>query len=205
MSYPKRPRATAHSSLPSATILAALLLIVAASTSRPLAAQDEHAKKSTDLNAGITVSEQATAKELGLPIYPGAKLHKESSEDSAAANLGLWGGSFGFKLVVLKLESADAPEKVAAFYRKALAKYGPLLDCSNPPASKSPDKSQDKSQENEKSDKLTCSDDKPDAGGQLFKAGSKEKQHIVGITPAGSGSHFQLVYLEARGVEHEAM
>ena len=45
--------------------------------------------------------------------------------------MGLWGGSSGFKLFVLKMESSDAPEKVAAFYRKALAKYGTVLDCSN--------------------------------------------------------------------------
>ena len=41
--------------------------------------------------------------------------------------MGLWGGSTGFKLFVLKMETADAPEKVASFYRKALAKYGTVL------------------------------------------------------------------------------
>jgi hypothetical protein len=35
----------------------------------------------------------------------------------------------------------------------------------------------------------------------MFKSGTKEKQHIVGITPNGTGSLFQLVYLEARGEE----
>ncbi len=152
------------------------------------------------MNAGIKISGQATAKDVGLPMYPGAKPQKDSKDDSSAANLGLWGGDFGFKLVVLKLETADAPDKVAAFYRKALAKYGPVLDCSNPPANKS----QDQSQEKDKSTKLTCGDDKPDAGGQLFKSGSKEKQHLVSIKPSAAGSDFQLVYLEARGDDQEA-
>jgi len=190
-----------------------LLLILSAAVPSPLRAQDDKTKKSTDLNAGITISAQATAKEVGLPIYPGAKAHKEAGDDSNAANLGLWGGSFGFKLVVLKLESADAPDKVAAFYRKALAKYGPVLDCGNPPAGKAPDKSPDKSlgkapdksSDDDKSTKLTCGDDKPDAGGQLFKSGSKEKQHIVGIKPIAGGSDFQLLYLEAKGTGHEAL
>ncbi len=56
---------------------------------------------------------------------------KDNSDDSPAVQLGLWGGGSGFKLVVLKLESNDTPEKVAAFYRKALAKYGRVWNCAD--------------------------------------------------------------------------
>ena len=147
-------------------------------------AQDS-SQKSTDFNAGINISGQATAKEVGLPVYPGAKPHKDPKDDSSAANLGLWGGSFGFKLVVLKLDSTDAQDKIAAFYKKALTKYGPVLDCSNPPANAKSDKSDDKST------KITCSDDKPDNGGQLFKS-------------EGGGAVIDLLYLEARGIDHDA-
>src|SRR5579859_4772115 len=69
---------------------------------------------------GLVISAQATAKEAGLPLYPGSRPHKEEKDDSAAAKLGLWGSTFGFKLIVLKMESNDSPEKVAAFYQKAL-------------------------------------------------------------------------------------
>ena len=144
---------------------------------------------------GLVISAQATAKEAGLPLYPGSRPHKEEKDDSSAANLGLWGSSFGFKLVVLKMESNDSPEKVAAFYQKALARYGTVLNCSA--ASKEPG---DKDK-NDSSKKLTCADDRPDAGGMLFKAGTKEKQHIVGVKPNGTGCIFHLVYLEARNVE----
>ncbi len=201
MSYPNRVFATTKSSLLFTTISAATLLIFAAGNARSLHAQGDQSKKSGDLNASIKISGEATAKDLGLPLYPGAKPQKDTKDDSSAANLGLWGNSFGFKLVVLKMESADAPDKVAAFYRKALAKYGPVLDCSNPPASKPSDKSQDE----DKSNKLTCGDDKPDPGGQLFKSGSKEKQHIVAVKGSAPGTTFQLLYLEARGGDHEAM
>jgi len=44
--------------------------------------------------------------------------------------MGIWGSSFGFKLAVMKMESNDAPEKIAEFYKKALAKYGTVLNCS---------------------------------------------------------------------------
>jgi hypothetical protein len=144
-------------------------------------------------DAGLIVSARATAKELGLPLYPGAMPHKEKDDDSPAANLGLWGNSFGFKLVVLKMESKDSPQKVAEYYRKALAKYGPVLDCTNHSETPHP--------KDDKSNALTCGDDKPDKGGMLFKAGTKAKQHIVGVQPDGPGALFQLVYLEDRSSE----
>jgi hypothetical protein len=147
--------------------------------------------------AGLMVSANATAKEAGLPLYPGARPSKEDGDGSAAAKLGLWGNSFGFKLVVLKMESNDSPEKVAAFYQKALAKYGTVLNCSEP------FKTSNDKEKGDTSKKLTCGDDKPDAGGMLFKAGSKEKQHIVGVKPNGTGSFFQLLYLEARSDDNK--
>ena len=150
-------------------------------------------KDGTD--AGLVISGSPTAKEVGLPIYPGAKLHKDEHNDTGGVKLGLWGSLFGFKVVVLKLESGDAPQKVAAFYQKALGKYGKVLDCTNNPAG-SDDKDKDK-----KSHALTCQDDRPEPGGMMFKSGSKEKQHIVGIQPNGAGSLFQLVYLEAHDDE----
>ena len=145
-----------------------------------------------DTDAGLIVSARATAREAGLPIYLGAIPHKDpDKDDSPAAKLGLWGSSFGFRLVVLKMESKDAPRKVIDYYQKALAKYGAVLDCTN--ASPTQEANDDKS------DKLTCGDDKPDKGGVLLKAGTKEKQHIVGVQPSGTGTLFHLLYIEARG------
>ena len=160
----------------------------------PAAAQDKGVNVSIQgkdgSDAGLVVSAQATAKEVGLPVYPGARPHKEK-EESSAVKMGLWGSSFGFKLVVLKMESNDATEKVAAFYQKALAKYGKVLNCSE--AAKSEKNKEDASK------KITCGDDKPDAGGLVFKAGTKERQHLVSVKPHGAGSIFELVYVEAHG------
>jgi hypothetical protein len=104
----------------------------------------------------------------------------------------LWGGSSGFKLAVLKLESNDAPEKVAAFYRKALAKYGKVLDCadsSKPMIEKEKGKS---------SNELGCEDERPENGELVLKAGTKEEQHVVGIEAKGGLTVFHLVYVEDR-------
>jgi hypothetical protein len=144
-------------------------------------------------SAGIVFGKQATPKEVGLPVYPGAKPHKDEKDDSASVHMGIWGSTFGFKLAVMKMESNDAPEKIAEFYKKALAKYGTVLNCS------------DGSQKNggKDSNKLKCDDDKPEKGGMVFKAGTKEKQHVVAVQANGQGSLFQLVYVEARGDDED--
>jgi len=147
-----------------------------------------------DTDAGIRLRLQATEKEVGLHIYPGAKPHPESKGDSPAANLGFWGKSFGFKLVVLKLESKDAPAKIATFYQKELAKYGKVLDCTHGEP-KTDGQSASKARET-----LTC-DETPETGAMLFKSGTKGKQHIVGIQQDGQGSVFQLVLVDTRGLD----
>jgi hypothetical protein len=137
--------------------------------------------------AGVTIAADAHAKDLGLPLYPGSRRHKDKDEDAPAASLGLWGDGSGFKLAVLKMESDDSPDKVATFYKKTLAKYGKVLDCSHPsPADAA---------KNAPANQLTCADEKPDKGGLLFKSGTKEKQRIVGIQPNARGSLYQLVYI----------
>lgn len=159
---------------------AAFLLMWSASSS--------FAQESDKDSVGLIASSQASAKDVGLPLYPHSKPHVDNSDDSQAARLGLWGGRSGFKLVVMKMESSDSPDKLAKFYKKALAKYGKVLDCSNPAPSSSDDKDK-----NDSSTALTCGDDKPDPGGMLFKSGTKEMQHLVAIQPNDKGSLYQLV------------
>jgi hypothetical protein len=162
-------------------------------TLQPLIAQgsgpQDKNKKNSNNSIGFILSGDAKEEDLGLPIYPGARQHKDDPDESPGLTMGLWGGSSGFKLVVLKLESDDAPEKVAAFYRKALAKYGHVLDCSKTSAKN------DKPAED--SNVLTCESDEPKDGGVTLKAGTKERQHAVGIQPNGKHSFVQLVYIEA--------
>jgi hypothetical protein len=124
-----------------------------------------------------------------LPIYPGARPHKDNGQDNPSAKFGLWGSSFAFKLAVVKLETNDPPEKVAAFYKKALAKYGPVMDCRNTSATVDP--------KDHSSKQLDCASDKPEPGDMTFKSGTKQRQHVVGIEPKGKGSMIQLVYVES--------
>lgn len=195
-------------------IFAAAFLFLAAAASGPAQAQtstdqSKSGQPSDDnFSAGINLGKTASAKDVGLPLYPGSRRHQDTSDDSSSLNMGLWGGSSGFKMAVLKMESSDSPEKVAAYYRKALAKYGKVLTCGGPdstPADSQSSPANSASQNSKDTPKsaqpLDCGSDKPDKGGIELKAGTKEKQHIVGITPEGNLTTFQLVYIEARGLD----
>lgn len=159
------------------------------------AAQDkgkgDQEKKGSNKGVGFILSADATEKDLGLPIYPGARQHKDNAEDSPALNVGLWGGSSGFRLAVLKLESSDSPERVAAFYRKALASYGTVLDCGQSVPNKSGKSG------GGQSNALDCEGDRPVKGSFTLEVGTKEKMHAVGIEPNGKGSLISLVYVES--------
>jgi hypothetical protein len=138
---------------------------------------------------GFVLSADATAQDVGLPIYPGAQRLKDSSDDSSALQMGLWGGSSGFKLVVLKLESDDSVDRIAAFYRKALARYGKVVDCSTLSANQ-------KKSDSQHGFELDCENDHPAAGGLAFKAGTKRNQHIVAVEPDDrKRTKISLVYL----------
>jgi hypothetical protein len=179
-------------------LVGVIVLGILLAAALPLPAQDDKDSGKTESekgrhSIGFIASEEASAKDVGLPLYPVARPHKDTSDESAAVQLGLWGGNSGFKLAVLKLESNDAPEKVAAFYRKALAKYGRVLDCGDSSKATS-----EKAKSNS-TDELSCEEDQPGKGELVLKAGTKEEQHVVGIKASGDLTVFQLVYVMAHG------
>ncbi|MGB8521450.1 MAG: hypothetical protein WCD43_00660 [Candidatus Acidiferrales bacterium] len=172
-------------------ILMGLILLAAA---MPAAAQDKkdsEANKSDSDSIGFIASKNASAKEIGLPMYPGSRRHKDDSDDSSSLQLGAWGGSFGFKIAVVKMESDDAPDKIAKFYRKALSKYGKVLNCSDP--------AEAAAQKDKPSNGLDCDSDHAEKGEIILKSGSKEMQHIASVKANGSGSVYDLVFVEAKG------
>jgi hypothetical protein len=161
-----------------------------------LAAQEQHDSKNQN-SIGFNLSKGTDAKDVGLPWYPGARRRQEGKDDSTSVQMGLWGGSTDFKLAVLELDSNDSPDKVAAYYRKSLSKYGKVLDC---PGGNAPHEEQDKSKT---SKELECDSDKLEKGELELEAGTKEDRHIVGIQEDGTGTRIKLVYLRAKGTEDD--
>ena len=102
-------------------------------------------------------------------------------------------------MAMLKMDSTDSPDKIAGFYRKALAKYGKVLTCSGPGAEASADASKDST----KSTDLSCDNNKPDKSEIELKAGTKQNQHVVGIKSEGAVTTYQLVYIETHGLDDD--
>jgi hypothetical protein len=141
----------------------------------------------TTSKGSATLKSEADLKEIGLPVYPGSRL-REDSKESAQTTVAFWISDKGFRLVVVKYESRDNSEKILAYYRKALTKFGTVLQC--PSGDTTPSG-------------LTCKDHETKPGEVDLMAGSTEIRRIVGVEPAprGGGTRFELVYLRAKGVE----
>ena len=142
----------------------------------------------------LSVKQGATdVKETGLTAYPGSRLRQDDDDDKHSANVNISSSLFGLKVVALKYESSDSTDKVLAFYRKDMGKYGKVLDCSGG--------FNMNFHHNDKNADVTC--DSSDAGDheykQELKVGTENNQRIVAIKPKGNGSEFAMVYVRAWG------
>ena len=147
--------------------------------------------------AGLDLHARADARDVGLPPYPGAVKKTDGDGDAGAVSLGVWGGSFGFRLAVVSYRSADSVDKVAAFYRAAMGRYGPVLDCTNV-RGKAPDDGEGKAGRDRP---VSCDNEGVEAGGHLYKVGVRRHQRVFKVAPDGSGAAFTLVGIELRGDE----
>ena len=147
--------------------------------------------------AGLDVRTRADASDVGLPVYPGAVKSRDGNGDGddGAFQFGIWGDSFGFKLAVVSFRSDDDVDAVAAFYRDAMGRYGPVLDCSHASGKRHRD-GDDKSGRDKP---VTCDGDRAAAGGRLFKVGVNRAQRVFQVKPDGKGASFTLVRIEMRG------
>jgi len=148
-------------------------------------------------------TDQTTAADLGLPVYPGAQVVKDNDKDKSA-DIRLGFGEWQMRIKVVNYNTADSEDKVSAFYKKALTRYGDVIACQDNAPVGAPTKT---------SEGLTC-DDKH--GGNLqvndkgtsygyhsgssgfeLRAGSARHQHIVGFQSSAPGeTRFALVALD---------
>ena len=165
--------------------LGAVVLTASLATRTVSAQDDNHAPK----GFGLVADAGATPVEVGVPFYPGSHVKKDDDGDSGGANLGLWGMGNGMRLSVVKLESGDSPEKIAAYYRKALAKYGPVLDCPHSKGKKAEKRNEDQDAP------VTCDNEQVDEGKTLLKAGTNRRQHLVSVEMEHGKALIQIVAL----------
>lgn len=195
----RKNRITLGSGLPAAGLLTIALLATGCVVEKKGANGDEDVKIATPLGGmQVKTNNAVVAANIGLPVYPGAvEEKKKSGDDDNAADVNMSFGNFHLRVNAMSYLSTDPPAKVQAFYQKALAQYGDVIECRGKTAVGQPTRT---------SQGLTCDDDSKgkhivtssssvDSELQL-KAGSRQHQHIVGIDPNGAGTKFGLVELE---------
>jgi hypothetical protein len=174
-------------------VAAALLYLSALSGCSVNTHENEKGKKNdVDIRTpfgSLSVREGHTdVKDTGLALYPGARVKKDSDDEHQGANVNISSSLFGVKVVAMKFESDDSPDKVLGFYRKEMGKYGKVVDCTGG--------FNLNFHRREKDAEVTC--DGHDSGHEYneeLKVGTENNQRILAIKPRGNGSEFALVYV----------
>jgi hypothetical protein len=159
----------------------------------------DNVKISTPFGGMQVKTNDAVATEgLGLPVYPGAQLLKKD-KNNGAADVNMNFGSFQLRVKAVSYRTGDSPEKVEAFYRAGLKRFGDVIACRDNRIVGTPARTLEG---------LTCDnnngnhysvDDKPEKGALELKAGSQQHQHLVEIDAQGGGTKIGLVALDLPG------
>lgn len=195
------------------TVIAAGLLLVAwcvgcrVRTEKGENGEDKSVQVDTPFG-GIHVNTNATtAADLGLPTYPGAEVVKDDDKhQSADVHMGF--GEWQLRVRAVSYLTTDSQDKVVAFYKKAMGRFGDVLTCQGNAPVGTPAAT---------AEGLDCTDSGKhthinvngrgngvDFPNQLqLKAGSKRHQHIVGFEePKDGRTRFALVAVDLpAGVE----
>ncbi|WP_263350951.1 hypothetical protein [Acidicapsa acidisoli] len=147
---------------------------------------------------GVHVNtDQTSAADLGLPLYPGAEpVTDDDKHKSADVHLGF--GEWQLRVKAVSYSTPDSQEKVAAFYKKALTRFGDVITCHGNSPIGTPTVTHEglTCSDNGKNSKVKFDDNDFRQDFQL-KAGSKRHQHIVGFEDAKAGkTRFALVALD---------
>lgn len=159
------------------------------STSKSRDGSDKDVDIRTPLGSISVHKGETDPKATGLSPYPGAQVNKDIQGDEGA-NVNVSSSLFGVKVAVVKLRSEDSPDKVLNFYRKDMAKYGKVVDCTGGFTLTYRHRDDDSP--------VSC--DNLDVGHkykEVLRVGTQKDQRNVAVRASGSGSEFDLIYVRA--------
>lgn len=187
-------------SLLCSTLVAGSLLLLAACNMH-VDEKKEGKNKNVDISTpfgDLKVRNQADAKDTGLPVYPNShEKPSDNNDDNKSANVNLSFGKFGLKVAVATYETDASPDKVLAYYRTEVGKYGKVLECKGGSIG---NVHVDHSDKNDK--ELHC-DSHGDSNVTELKVGNEGLQRIVAVKPNGKGTEFSLVYVRTSGTDKD--
>jgi hypothetical protein len=140
--------------------------------------------------------DQASAADVGLPVYPGS-VADMGGDGNKSAKVDMGFGSFKLRVRVAHYTSADSRDQVLAFYRKALSEYGGVIECADGHAVGSPAKTGEGLTCDHTGHESSTEERNVRANDLELKAGSERHQHIVSLkSGGGSPTQFSLIALE---------
>jgi hypothetical protein len=140
----------------------------------------------------ISVKENSTdAKDTGLQLYPGARPKSDSGNDKHSADVNIASSVIGVKVVAREYRSDDPPDKILAYYRKEMNKFGNVVQCN-----RGWGHSSFQYHKHDKDTPVSCDGSEGGSSAeQTLKVGMENNQHDVVVKPWGKGSEFALVYV----------
>jgi hypothetical protein len=130
---------------------------------------------------------------IGITPYPGAvSVKNDDNNKSADVNIGF--GNFHLGVKAASFQTSDDRDKVVAFYKHDLARYGDVLECEHNESVDGPERT---------SEGLACNENKDTyprtihiGSGLELRAGSPQREHIVSVETKNGGTRIGLVSLE---------
>jgi hypothetical protein len=146
-------------------------------------------------STSIKTNDKADVSAIGVSPYPGAVPVKDRGDDNSNADINLSFGSFHLGVKAASFQTPDQPEKVLAFYRKDLARYGDVIECKGDTAVGQPTHTGQGLTCDTKSHNHIKTSEHSDNDLEL-RAGSEQHQHIVGVESKDGGTKIGLVLLD---------
>ena len=149
----------------------------------------------------VKTDDKANGAQTGLTPYPGATLVKKDGDNDGAADVNMSFGGFQLGVHAVDLRTSDPPDKVLAFYKKDMSRYGTVITCRGREAVGTPVRT---------GEGLGCSADAHHMTNTNFnsdhlelRAGSEKHQHIVGVHTEDGSTRIGLLALDLpSGLSH---
>lgn len=140
----------------------------------------------------VKTDDKPDSAKTGMTPYPGATLLKKEGDNSSSADISMNFGGFQLGVHNIDLQTPDPEDKVVAFYKKDMTRYGAVLACRGREAVGTPVRT---------GEGLTCGSDQKEFSTSNsdhleLRAGSEKHQHIVTVRPDGTGTRIGLVALD---------
>lgn len=194
--------------------MASAMLIALGACNVHVDKDDKGGEKRVDITTPVgelkVRNDNVTAKDAGLPVYPGAQIKPKKEHDENKANVNIDTPFFGLKVVALTYTSPDDSAKVLDWYRGEMKNFGKYVECKGPSHGKGHHGKDDltKPVDCESAVTVNGEDSKvvmEDKNSIELKAGTNGNQHIVSVKPVDKGTEFSLVYVRVRGGKEDSI